>query len=70
MTAKRSELDYSYKTDFQNWWENQDFGRKNISMGRPLLDSTPIGANKDNMTMSPIDSIPIKTKTPEPTPQT
>ena len=27
MSATRSELDYSYKIDFQNWRRNQDFGR-------------------------------------------
>ena len=27
MSATRSELDYSYKTGFQNWREIQDFGR-------------------------------------------
>ena len=32
ISVTRSELDYSYKTDFQNWRENQDFGRQNISM--------------------------------------
>ena len=32
MSGKRSELDYSYKTDFQNWRENQDFRRQNNSM--------------------------------------
>ena len=31
MRTTRSELEYSYKTDFQNWGGNQDFGRQNIS---------------------------------------
>ena len=30
MSATRLEQDYSYKTDFQNWKENQDFGRQHI----------------------------------------
>ena len=33
ISATRSELDYRYKTDFQNWRKNQAFGRQNISMG-------------------------------------
>ena len=32
MSATRSELDHSYKTDFQNGRENKDFGNQNISM--------------------------------------
>ena len=63
-SAIMSEQDYSYKTDFQIWRENQEFGRQNISMSRPPLDSTHI------VTISQFDSITIGTKTPEPTPQT
>ena len=37
MNAKRSELDYSYKTGFQNERKNQDFGRQNITMSQPPL---------------------------------
>ena len=70
MSATRSEQNYSYKNDFQNWRENQDFGRQNILMSRPPLDSTPIVTNTINGKMSPIDSIPVRTKTPDPTPQT
>ena len=54
MSATRSELDYSYKTDFQNGRENQDFERQNISRNWPPLDSTPIGTNTTNRTTSPI----------------
>ena len=32
MSGTRSELGYTYKTDIQNWKENKDFGRQNISM--------------------------------------
>ena len=70
MTGIWSELDYSYKTDFENWRENQDFGGQNISMSRPPLDSSPIGTNTTNGKLSPNDSIPIKTKILEPTSQT
>ena len=39
-------------------------------MSRPPLDSTHFGTNTTNGTTSPIDLIPVRTKTPEPTPQT
>ena len=55
MSATRSEQNYSYKTDFEIWRENQDFGRQNISMNRPPLESTPIGTNTTNGTTSPIE---------------
>ena len=32
MSATRSEQKYSFKTDLQNWRQNDDFGPKNISM--------------------------------------
>ena len=70
MIWKWLERDYKYKTDFQHWRENQDFGRQNISMSQPPLDSTPISMNTTNRTTTPINSIPIKTKTPDPTPRT
>ena len=50
--------------------EIQDFEQVNISMTRPTLDSTHIGMNTTNGTTSPIDSIPVVTKTPEPMPMT
>ena len=68
MIGTRSEQNYSYKTDFNIWRGNQDFGRQNISMSRPPLDSTHIGINTTNETTSPIDSIPVETKMPEPMP--
>ena len=70
ISATRLEQYYSYKTDFEIWRENQDFRRQNISMSRTPLDSTPIGTYTTSGTTSPIDLIPIRTKNPEPTPQT
>ena len=40
---------------------------KNISMSRPTLEYTPNVFNTKDGTMSSIDSILIRTKTPEPT---
>ena len=37
MSATRSELDHSLKTDFQSWRINQDCGRQNISMNQSPL---------------------------------
>ena len=62
MIVTRSELDYSYKTDFQNGKKNQEFGSQNISMSLPPLESTPIVMKMSNRTISPIDLIPIKTE--------
>ena len=67
---KRSEQKYSSKTDFETRRESQDFGRQNNSMSRPPVYSTSIGTNTTNITTSPIDLIPVRTKMPEPTPQT
>ena len=50
--------------------EDQDFGRQNDPMSRPTLDSTPLGTKTTNGTTSPIDSIQVGTKTPDPTPLT
>ena len=47
---------------------NQDFGRQNNSMSRPTLDSTPLGTNTNNGTTTPIDLIPVETKSPYPMP--
>ena len=38
MSAARSDQDYSYKTDFGIWRENQEFEHQNIPMSRPPLD--------------------------------
>ena len=70
MSATRSEQDYSYNIGFQIWRENQDFGRQNISMSQPPLESTPIGTNTTNRTTSKLESIPIGTKNPDPTQHT
>ena len=60
--------DYNTKTDFETRKENQYFWRQNNSISRPPLDSTPLGTNTTNRTISPIDSIPVETKTSYPTP--
>ena len=39
-------------------------------MSRPTLDSNPLGTNTINRKTSPIDLIPVVTKTPETTPLT
>ena len=67
MSGTSSELNYSYKNGFEIWRKNQDFGRQNISMSRPPLNSNPIVTNTTNVKTSPIDSIHIRTKTPDPT---
>ena len=43
MSATKLDHEYSYKTGFKIWMENQEFERQNILMSRPPLDSTPIG---------------------------
>ena len=47
-----------------------DFGHQNNSMSRPPLDLTCLDSNMTNGTTSPINSIAVGTKTPEPTPLT
>ena len=64
---------YNFKSEFETSRYkvvNQYFGRQNDPMSRPTLDSTPLGTNTTNVTTSPIDSIPVRTKTPELTPLT
>ena len=68
MIRTRPEQKYSSKNDFETRRENQYFERQNISMSRPPLDSNPFGINTTNGATSPIDSIPVGTETPEPTP--
>ena len=41
---------YNLKIDFETMIEIQDFKLENISMGRSILDSTPIGTNTTNGT--------------------
>ena len=67
MSVARSYQEYSYKTDFEIWRENQDFGSQFFLMSRPPLKSTPIGTNTKNAMMSQLDLTPIGTKNPEPT---
>ena len=60
MSATSPEQDYSHKTDFQIWRENQDFGRQNNPMSLPPLDMTIIGTNTTNGTTLQLDSISIE----------
>ena len=62
-----------YKSDFETRRGevvDQYFRRQNNSMSRPPLDLTPLGTNTNNGKTLPMDSIPIRTKSPEPTPLT
>ena len=53
---------YNFKIDFETMREIQDLEREKNSMSQPTLDSTSIGTNMTNRTMSPLDSIPVRTK--------
>ena len=64
MSGTTSEQNYSYKTDFETRRGNKDFGRQNISMSRSPLDTITFGTNTTIVTLSPNDSIPVRTKTP------
>ena len=70
MSRTRPEQNYSSKTDFETRRENQDFEHQNNSTSRPPLDSTTLGTNTTNGTMSPIDLITVGTKKAEPTQRT
>ena len=70
MSAAKLDHEYIYKTDFEIWKENQEFGRQNISMSQPSLESTPIGTNTTNLTTSHLESTPIGKKMPDPNPLT
>ena len=59
MSVAKSYQDYSYKTDFEIWRENQEFERQNILMSQPHLDLTPLGKNTTNVTTSHLDSTTI-----------
>ena len=67
MNVARSGQDYSYKTNFEIWRENQESERLNILMSRPTLDSTYIVTYTANITMAQLELTPIQTKTPYPT---
>ena len=66
MSAASSYQDNSYKTDFGFFGGNQDFGRQNILMSRPHLDSTPISMNMANITTSQLESTPTEKKRQNP----
>ena len=73
VSGTRSEQNYNSKSDFETrrgGVVNKYFGRQNNSMSRPPLTSTPLGTNTNNRTTSPINSITVGTKFPEPTPLT
>ena len=55
MSVAKSEHDYSYKTGFEIWRENQEFERQNILISRPPLESTHIGTNTTNVTTSQLE---------------
>ena len=54
--------EYSYKTDFEIWRENQEFERQNNARSRPPLDSTPIGTKTPDTKIPPLDSTHIGAK--------
>ena len=69
-SGTRPEKNYNPKSDFETrigGVVNQYFGHRNISMSQPALDSTPLGINVNNGTISLIESITVGTKFPEPT---
>ena len=69
MIRTSSDENHSSKTDFKTRRENQDFAQ-NISMSQPPLNSTHFGTNTSNRTTSPIDSITVGEKIPDPMPLT
>ena len=73
MSRTRLYHNYDFNSDFETRREevvDQDFGHQNDSMSQPPLYLTPLGINTTNRTTSPSDSIPDRTKSPEPTPLT
>ena len=62
MSAERSDQEYSYKTDFEVWSENKEFGRQMFLMNRPPLKSTHIGTNSTNVKTSQLESTNIEKK--------
>ena len=70
VSRTRSEKNYNSKSDFETrrgGVVNQAFRRQNDSMSQPPLESTHFSINTTNGTTSPINSIPVGTKFPEPT---
>ena len=73
VSGKKAKNHYNFKSEFETRRDNildQYFGRQSNPISRPTLDLTPFGMNTTNRTTSPIDSILVRTKTPEPTPLT
>ena len=73
MSGTKSKNHFNLKSEFETRREkmaDKDFRRQNSSMSQPLLDSTPLYTKTTNGTTSPIESIPVGTKMPEPTPMT
>ena len=62
MSAANSDHEYSYKTDFETWRENQEFEHQNILMSRPPLELTLIGTSITNVTMKHLYSTTLGTK--------
>ena len=73
VSGTKAKNHYNFKSEFKTRIDKmvyQYFGRQNDPMSQSTLDSTPLGMNTTNVKMSPIESIPVGTKTPEPTPLT
>ena len=68
VSKKKANNHHNLKIDFETRRRNHYFGCQNDPMSRPTLDSTPLGKNTTNGTTSPIDLIPVGTKTSDPTP--
>ena len=70
VSGTKAKKHYNFKSEFETRKDkmvDQDFGRQNYPMSRPTLDSTHLGMNKTDISTSPIDSIPVGTKTTDPT---
>ena len=69
----KSNNHYNFKSEFESRRDkrvNLDFRRQHDPTSQPTLDSTTLGKNTRKRTTSPIDSIPVGTKTLEPAPLT
>ena len=70
VSVTKAKNHYIFESGFETMRDkmvDQYFGRLNISMSQPHLDSTPLDTERTNVTLSPVDSIPVRTKMPEPT---
>ena len=73
VSGTKAKNHYNFKSKFETRRENQvdhNFGRQNNPVSQSTLDSPHIGTNTTNRTMSLSDLIPVRTKTPDPTPLT